>query len=120
MEICVVARTKNMLNDYAKALADAGIRAYEVKRDKTDDRNMPGVRTATMHRVKGLEFTCMFIVGMNKGNMPYKYVVDKASDEVSREETITSERSLLYVALTRAKKMTYVSGYGKLSELITD
>ncbi len=118
-EICVVARTKNILADYAKALADANIRTYEIKRDKTDDREMPGIRLATMHRVKGLEFTSVFIVGMNKGIMPYKYAIDKASDDASKEEAIVSERSLLYVALTRAKKITYVSGYGKMSEFVT-
>ncbi len=117
-EMCVVARTKNILSDYSKALQDAGLKVYEIKRDKTDDREMPGVRLATMHRVKGLEFTCVFIVGMNKGNMPLKSAIN-TSDPQSKEEAMIAERSLLYVALTRAKKMTYLSGYGKMSEFVT-
>jgi superfamily I DNA/RNA helicase len=70
-----MCRSKNLTDTegYSAALANAGIRTYEIKRSKTDDRNMPGVRLATMHRVKGLEFTNMFIVGMNKNAMPMKF-----------------------------------------------
>ena len=117
-EMCIAARTKNILSDYSKALQDAGFKTYEIKRDKTDDREMPGIRLATMYRVKGLEFTCVFIVGMNKGNMPLKSAV-ATTDPESLQEAMTSERSLLYVALTRAKKITYVTGYGKISEFVT-
>ncbi len=116
-EMCVVARTSDILEDYRKAIEAAGIKTYEVKRSKTDDRGMPGVRLATMHRVKGLEFTCMFLVAMNKGYMPLKKAID-VPDEEGRKEAIISERSLLYVALTRAKKYSYVSGYGKMSEFV--
>lgn len=118
MEICVIARTNKMLADYANALSDAGIRSYEIKRSKTDDRHMPGVRLATMHRVKGLEFTCVFIVGMTRAAMPLKSAL-KSSDPTSKEEAITSERCLLYVALTRAKKAAYISAYGQASEFIS-
>ena len=117
MEICVVARTSPMLKGYSAALANAGIRTYEIKRSKTDDRNMPGVRLATMHRVKGLEFTNMFIVGMNKNAMPMKSAI-ATSDPVSKAEAITAERCLLYVALTRAKKVDYVMASGEVSEFI--
>ena len=117
-EMCVVARTKNILKDYDKALQDAGFKVYEIKRDKTDDREMPGIRLATMHRVKGLEFTCVFIVAMNKGNMPFKMAID-TTDPDALQDALVSERSLLYVALTRAKKITYVTGYGKMSEFVT-
>lgn len=117
VEICVVARTNKMLADYASALTEANIRAYEIKRSKTDDLHMPGVRLATMHRVKGLEFTCVFVVGMTKTAMPLKSAI-ASSDPVSKEEAINAERCLLYVALTRAKKAAYVSAYGQASEFI--
>lgn len=117
MEICIVARTNKMLTDYAEALNNAGIRSYEIKRSKTDDRHMPGVRLATMHRVKGLEFTCVFVVGMTKTAMPLKSAI-RSSDPVSKEEAINAERCLLYVALTRAKKAAYVMAYGQISEFI--
>ena len=117
MEICVVARTNKMLSDYSDALAAANIHTYEIKRTKVDDSHMPGVRLATMHRVKGLEFTCVFIVGMNKNNMPLKSAI-QTSDPVSKEEAKTAERCLFYVALTRAKKQVYVSANGSMSEFV--
>lgn len=117
MEICVVARTNKMLTDYADALNEAGIRTYEIKRSKTDNRHIPGIRLATMHRVKGLEFTCVFIVGMTKAAMPLRFAI-RSSDPVSKEEALNGERCLFYVALTRAKKVVYVSAYGQSSEFI--
>lgn len=117
MEICVVTRTNKMLADYAEALNKAGIRTYEIKRSKTDDHHMQGIRLATMHRVKGLEFTCVFIVGMTNAAMPLKSAI-RSSDSISKEETINSERCLLYVALTRAKKAAYIMAYGQASEFI--
>ncbi len=116
-DICVVTRVKDDLKEYMKALNEAGIKTYEIKRSKTDDRGLPGVRMATMHRVKGLEFESMFLVGMTKSNMPYEKAI-KNSDPETREELITSERCLFYVALTRAKKIAHVSGYGKMSEFV--
>ena len=117
MDICIIARTNKMLEDYSQGLVSAGIRTYEIKRSKSDDRQMPGVRLATMHRVKGLEFTCVFIVGINKNSMPLKSAI-KDTDPISKEESIIKERSLFYVALTRAKKYASISGYGQASEFI--
>lgn len=117
MDICIVARTNKMIIDYASVLAEAGIQTYEIKRSKTDDRHMPGVCLATMHREKGLEFDCMFIVGVNKNNMPLKSAIS-TSDPVGKQEALTAERCLLYVALTRAKKTAYITSYGQASEFI--
>ena len=106
-----------MLETYGEALTQAGIRTYEIKRAKTDDRQMQGVRLATMHRVKGLEFTYVYLVGVNKDNMPLKSAI-RSSDTISQEEAVTAEKCLLYVALTRAKKSVKISGYGKSSSLL--
>ncbi|MDO4483990.1 MAG: 3'-5' exonuclease [Clostridia bacterium] len=70
-----------------------------------------------MHRVKGLEFNYMFLVGVNKNYLPLKSAI-KSTDPVTKAEAITGERCLLYVALTRAKKEASISGYGQLSEFV--
>ena len=41
----------------AATLRGAGIEAYEIKRDSAEQRDRPGVRLATMNRVKGLVST---------------------------------------------------------------
>lgn len=116
-EICVVARTNSLIDDYKKYLAQAGINSFEIKRRQADDRSRMGVRLATMHRVKGLEFTTVFIVAANKHFIPLKSAVNRA-DPAERESALTSERCLLYVAMTRAKKKVMLSAYGAVSEFV--
>jgi superfamily I DNA/RNA helicase len=54
--ICVVARTKRLVDSYVTHLEAAGFKTYKVRADAAEQRDRPGVRVATMHRVKGLEF----------------------------------------------------------------
>ena len=42
----------------------------------------------------------------------------KNKEGLALEESITAERCLLYVALTRAKKRAYVTSNGKLSRFV--
>ena len=115
--ICVVARTHKLLDDYISQFTSNGIRCYEIKGNKADDRGLDGIRVATMHRVKGLEFQYVFIVAANKRIIPLASAVEYA-DSVSTQERLTAEKCLLYVALTRAQKCAYVSGYGQMSEFL--
>ena len=116
-DICLAARTHKLLDDYKRELPIAGIKVYEIKRSKLDDRSFDGIRVATMHRVKGLEFPYMFIVAANNRVLPLASAVND-NDPVSKGETLTSEKCLLYVALTRAQKAAYITSYGVKSELI--
>ena len=117
-DICLVARTRKLLGDYKSVLHNAGIRAYEIKRSKPDDRSFDGVRLATMHRVKGLEFPFIFIAAANNRVMPLSSAIAN-DDPVSKSEAMISEKCLLYVALTRAQKAAYITSYGKKSEFIS-
>ena len=115
--ICIVARTHKLLDNYIAGLQRAGIKSFEIKANKTDDRSFEGVRIATMHRVKGLEFDHVFAVAVNKKVLPFGTRAD-FEDDISLEEFRTGEKCLLYVALTRARKSACVTCYGGLSELI--
>lgn len=115
--ICIVARTHRLLNYYITGLRERNIRVYEIKRSKIDDRNMEGVRVATMHRVKGLEFRHVFVVAANRDVIPLKSAIN-TTDEASVEESITAEKCLFYVALTRAQKNAYITSFGKQSEVV--
>ena len=115
--ICVVARTHKLLDDYIAHFISNGIRCYEIRRSKADDRALDGIRVATMHRVKGLEFQYIFIVAANKRVIPLASAINH-TDFITEQETITAEKCLLYVALTRAQKGAYISGYGKMSEFL--
>lgn len=115
--ICIVARTHRLLDDYIAHLTRAGFKTYEIKRNKLDDRNFGGVRVATMHRVKGLEFQHVFVVAVNKRILPLA-TASGYTDAIAEAEAITAEKCLLYVALTRAQKSAYITSYGTPSEFL--
>lgn len=116
-DICVAARTHKLLDDYIARLTASGLRCYEIRGNKADDRGLDGVRAATMHRVKGLEFQYVFVVAANRRIIPLASAIDH-TDSVSEQETTTAEKCLLYVALTRAQKGACISGYGQMSEFL--
>ena len=116
-DICIVARTHKLLDDYIKQFAQAGIASYEIKRSKLDDRSFGGVRVATMHRVKGLEFRHVFVVAANKRTLPLASAIT-SDDPVVVAEAMTAERCLLYVALTRAKESVQILSFGNPSEFL--
>ena len=118
-DICIVARTNNLTETYVRDLTSDKykIPCFEIRRKKLDDRSQNGVRVATMHRVKGLEIQYVFVVAVNEGFVPLPNAIVK-TDAVSEQETITAEKCLLYVALTRAQKEAFITCYGKKSELL--
>lgn len=106
---CVVARTHRLLDQVEAALNDAGLPTHRLSRTASDDAADPGVRLATMHRVKGLEFDRVAIVGVNKDTVPLASALATTEDRIVREDTEKIERALLYVAISRARKAVHVS-----------
>ncbi len=116
--ICIVARMNKQVDDIRRFLQQSGINIYEIKTSKTDKQDMEGIRIATMHRVKGLEFDCVLIADVNNGIVPLEKVLNTAIDNISRKELLDVERLLFYVAATRAKKELVVMSYGNPSTFI--
>jgi len=117
---CVVGRTRKVLEAYTAYLRGEGMETYEIRRDAAEQRDKPGVRIATMHRVKGLEFEHMLIVSANKGMVPLDQAIRDGEDAVAKRNAETAERALLYVALTRAKKSASITGFGEFSPFLSD
>ncbi|MBN1996997.1 AAA family ATPase [candidate division KSB1 bacterium] len=111
--LCLVARTNNLLAQYEGALKSRGLEIYLINRDEAENREKDGLRIATMHRVKGLEFDHIIIASTNKGIIPL-FEDEKDSDRA------VLEKSLLYVAVTRARKSVLITGYGEMSEFLMD
>ena len=64
-------------------------------------KNLEAVSLMTLHASKGLEFECVFIPGCENGLLPYNLY----KTEVDEEE----EKRLLYVGMTRTKKLLYLT-----------
>lgn len=116
--ICIVTRTNHLLNNYQDLLTANGIACVKISRKQSDNRTVDGVRLSTMHRIKGLEFQYIFIAGVNEGTVPLSAAIQTA-DSTAQEESITAEKCLLYVALTRAQKEAYITCYGKASPFLS-
>jgi len=69
-------------------------------------RNGDCVSLMTLHNAKGLEFPIVFISGLEEGVLPYCKALD-------REDEIAEERRLLYVGMTRAKEVLWLTGASK-------
>lgn len=115
--ICIIARTHKHLSQYNSYFTSKGMRVFEIRGSKVDDRNFDGIRLATMHRIKGLEFQYIFVVACNDRVIPLASAINNV-DPIAREDSIVSERCLLYVALTRAQKQAYITSYGRKSEFL--
>jgi DNA helicase-2/ATP-dependent DNA helicase PcrA len=79
-----------------------------------EKENADVVRLMTIHAAKGLEFPCVFVVGIEETLFPNAMAIN------SREE-LEEERRLFYVAITRAKSklwLTYAASRYRFGNLM--
>ena len=86
---------------------DKGLGAYlqqiALITDADNDNNeTDAVKLMTVHAAKGLEFACVFVVGLEETLFP-------SGMSVNTREELEEERRLFYVAVTRAKKHLWLS-----------
>ena len=119
LQTCIVARTNNEVSDIQARIEKLEVKTSLIKPNEPDSPD-PGVaKLATVHRVKGLEFDQVILASANDGLIPLDFALRHKADGASKKEADTEERSLVYVAVTRARRSAFVLSYGAISEYFT-
>ncbi|KYH34338.1 LexA repressor [Clostridium tepidiprofundi DSM 19306] len=112
-DIVIIAKNRNQLT-YIKSYFDkAGVPADIITRNETKF-DVDSVKLLTIHSMKGLESKVVMIIGINQGVIPY--FTYKSSEDAEMQETM--ERKLLYVGMTRANELLYMTSSGAPSKFI--
>ncbi|GAB3721356.1 UvrD-helicase domain-containing protein [Nocardiopsis oceani] len=116
-EIAVAGRNHWVVRGLAKELEARGVATTPLE----GAGGTSAVRVGTMHRMKGQEFRCVALVGVSDHLLPPKAALEAADgDQVALEHAYQQERTLLFVACTRARDALYVSHVGRPSRLIAE
>ena len=98
------------VKEFAKDNPDIGLDEYLhtlsllTDLDEVDEGNY--ITIATVHGVKGLEYKCVFIVGLEDGIFP-----SLRSDTTTAD--VEEERRIMYVAITRARERLWLTNAGR-------
>ena len=103
--IAVLARSRKDQDRLAEELDQAGVTVTVVRRDIESGGRHPLL--LTMHRAKGLEFARVILVGVDLDH-PAESAPKWHSDDPDSADAELRERSLLYVAASRARDLLVV------------
>lgn len=83
-----------------------------------DSSQSDSVVLSTFHNLKGLEFKAVLLAEVNNRTAPLYFQKIEQMTPLEREEYQQSEKSLLYVAMTRAISILKIMGTGTKTDLI--
>jgi superfamily I DNA/RNA helicase len=112
--IGILVRDAAQANQVARGLDERGI-GVRVITNQSATAKQPQVMT--MHRAKGMEFSRVLIFGAEEGLVPASYVLRNVG-EAERADAMQRERSLFYVAATRARDELVVLWNGDKSQFL--
>jgi mRNA-degrading endonuclease RelE of RelBE toxin-antitoxin system len=114
-DIALAFRTKEALKEVKTAL-------HKSKIPFTDNaavgNSNSGIILSTFHGLKGLEFKAVMLCDVNNRTVPLMIQKMDTMEQQEKEDYLNSEKSLLYVAMTRAISVLKIAGTGIKSELI--
>ena len=115
--------SKQRFSEVLNFLQNAADTGYDVSTDDVLQRP-DAVTVSTVHKMKGLEFPCVFVVDVEAGRFPgrrRKYrgwlpegVMSSPVDRGAYQSTEDGEIRLFYTAATRAERYLYVTGAANL------
>lgn len=114
-DICIATRLKSTMSDLKKYLHQSKIPYFDIT---SGTGNQNGLTLSTFHNTKGLEFKVVFLAGISNKTLPMHPSSFETWDRIQQIDFDTMERSLLYVAMTRAIQLLVLTGTGKKSDWI--
>ena len=117
-EIGIFVRSGNELDRATSAVEEAGA-SSSILDANTFTKN-GYVSISTMHYAKGLEFKAVAVIALDEDILPLQERIDCITDEGDLEDVYETERSLLYVACTRARDNLLLTCVEPGSEFIDD
>lgn len=120
-DICVAAPSMGLMKDLQSYMHSNGV-AYKILKGTSKQGASNGISLCTLHSLKGLEFKVVILMGINERNIPSKVAEGypfSGMDALDKKEFLSSKRSLLYVAITRARQLVYLVGYGEPCGLLS-
>lgn len=117
-EIALVVRGEGQFERAKQAIESANCTVVNL--DKGDSESSEGIRLASMHEAKGLEYRVVAVMGCDDSVIPDLSRVEELGDYADLDVILEKERHLLYVACTRARDYLWVSGVKPVSEFIKD
>jgi len=120
-DICIAAPSMGLMKEMQTRLHTDGT-AYKVLKGASKEGSQGGLSLCTLHSLKGLEFKVVILMGVNERNIPSKATDGypfNGMDALDTKEFLSSKRSLLYVAITRARQLVFMVGLGEPCGLIS-
>lgn len=115
-DIAIANPRRDGLRDFQSSLHISGMPYKNL--ENSDSGDIDGIVLSTMHNMKGLEFKVVIITGINHNSFPSKPYNWNGMDKREQTNHMMNQRSLMYVAITRAMQKVLITGVGEKSELL--
>ncbi len=113
-DICVAAYRNDMVDSIANYMS----RQASIPCRRWNGGDINGVRAYTFHRMKGLEFRVVILTDVSHNTIPYHPSNYQEMDNEQKRQIDQQQRSLMYVALTRAVNRVFITGCGEASTFL--
>jgi superfamily I DNA/RNA helicase/mRNA-degrading endonuclease RelE of RelBE toxin-antitoxin system len=116
--VAICVPTRELAAEVTARLQASGLPIVEIGPD--GPKNAGGVHIGTMHRFKGLEYQRIIIAGVTDGLVPRQMISRYRDTDTKRyQRERQRDRSLLFVAATRARDDLAVFWHGSPSPFLT-
>ena len=115
--VAILVRQRSLVKKIKRKLSANGVSYQELDRDLTRWDSTPGISVGTYHSAKGLEFDTVLVPHCSKDRIPDQ---DKIIALEDRDEALSEDAKLIYVAVTRARRGLVLTYSGEITEVIPE